>query len=173
MKKVIGIQALYKNAVPGGFCVLWNAPEGFPVGMLASLERYMGSHSPGNGEAVQTLAKHRLGVLDALADVRRYRLLTEGEQLVAICNLYWLEQRGHITADEFNGMQFVFAEECIMNGRSASLVTSGPKLTDCGIDGFRAINHPIDGQHRVDAFRLFHRLGGHGARLNRRSRAAK
>jgi hypothetical protein len=49
-----------------------------------------------------------LGQLEALRAKRLARALTQEELALAPMNVFWLDSRGHLKSDEFNGMQYIY-----------------------------------------------------------------
>ena len=103
--RIIRVGAFYESNKPGGFSVVRECDEEFAA-MLEVMAVQYDVHASASGADEDV--KVYFGQLDALGQTRLTRVLTPEELTVALMNIFWLDTRGHLKADEYNGMQFTY-----------------------------------------------------------------
>jgi hypothetical protein len=88
----------------------------FAIALDESLVAYDKAHAK-NGETKQAAAKVYLQQLEMLASSspvyengKPYKILNSKDGIIALMNIYWLEQNGFLQSDDFNGMLFIREE---------------------------------------------------------------
>lgn len=115
--RILGISVFWKNDKPGGIGFTQTFPEGdagtkFEQLAQRTMQDYDAAQAEGEdvvGASVEQLTRW------AQQDVSQ---LPVPEQFLILCNVMWLETRGHIASDNFNGVQWARlyegSETCVL-----------------------------------------------------------
>jgi hypothetical protein len=98
--KIRRVEAFYKNDKPGGLGIIYEFKDGgerFVAGLERAMETWDANADP----------QDLLNQLDELGARREHVSLTDEENWVSLMNICWLELRGHLKPDRFNGAIFL------------------------------------------------------------------
>ena len=127
--KVLNVSAFFANDRPGGIGLVLNLGEG-----------------PDRGVKVCRILESQLDVYDThgvtpdflIGQLREWADrggMSDEEKIIAITSIYWLQERGHLTKDEYNGVIFAWTVGAVfMTGEQSPLLLDLSKAVRDGID---------------------------------------
>lgn len=132
--QVIMVSAFYRDGEPGGIATGAQFPNGGGVDLCVHLEEGLPVYD-------------NLSVAEVLVDLahlspKRHELNHEESLHVTMC-IYWLQERGYIQPDEFNGTQFVCVidDTIVTSERNPVTIDIRAKLrSDAAIDVSDIVN---------------------------------
>lgn len=108
--RLLKIGAYYKNDEPGGFgAILTRDGFGDDLDLIVTMivnaiPAYDQAASERGASAVASHLEEQIRAIGNESDPDMRWVIT------AMCNIHWLENRGHLQPDEFNGMVFLYAK---------------------------------------------------------------
>ncbi len=104
--RVVRLGAYYRSNEPGGIAIVHECDYEFLARLEAAVQAY-DRHASEIGSADKDVEAY-LRQLEALRAEKLTRALTQEELALALMNVFWLDSRGHLRADDFNGMQYIY-----------------------------------------------------------------